>query len=183
METVIGKILYGQDNDSYMLNEFDEYAICEKCGNPLEKPVNKNFRLKRRKYDVTATYDGYWIVSKEFKRFCEENNFFNLDFLAIPREKEYFVFRSLNIIELDHKRRKTIFDEYCDLCKRHSSIAGSSPNFYKNNEQIVDNTIYRSDVEYGYKKEQHPILLINLEVYKIIKKEKFKGLYFNNILL
>jgi hypothetical protein len=69
--------LSGPDNDSYMcgvaaaLNVVPGLPVCPECGYKTEFQFsNPSFIVKRRSYDFSTTYDGYYIVSLRFKEHC-----------------------------------------------------------------------------------------------------------------
>ncbi|QTE23355.1 hypothetical protein [Polaribacter cellanae] len=177
-QEIIGKALDGLDNDTHMYPNRDFPNKCIQCSTPLNKGINPQYKLKKKQYDLSHTYDGYTIVSERFKQFCLKNNFKGLVFSPLPNDKNFYVFRSNNIFEIDPIRRKVKFDRYCDKCKRFTSVAGGTPAFSKYSDKKLKNTIYRSDIEFGGIYELSPFLIISLEVFELIRKEKFKGIYF-----
>jgi hypothetical protein len=181
---IVAKMIYYYDNDSYMYRpkQLGLLNCCSLCNVPLARNVNPDFRLSKREYDISATYDGYFIVSNVFKEFCISNGFEGLNFYNLKFEADFCLLLDTdNVVYLDHERRGTKFDEYCQVCERYNSVAGGSPNFLKKSGQILLNTIYTSDILYGYKNSQHPLFIINLELYHLMKKENFKGIYFNDV--
>ena len=187
METlgkIVGKMIYCYDNDSYMYRpkELVFLNCCSLCNVPLARNINPDFRLSKKNYDISATYDGYFIVSNAFKEFCISNGFEGLNLYTLKLESDFCLLLDTdNIVYLDHERRGTKFDEYCKVCQRYNSVAGGSPNFFKTSNQKLLNTIYTSDVMYGYKNSQHPLFIINMDLFSLLKAEKFRGIYFENI--
>ncbi len=178
---IIGKILYGKDNDSYMLNNFHDYEKCKDCQMAIGKPINLDFKLKKTSFDISNTYDGYTIVSSRFKKFCQDKKMQGLKFVELRNTLGFYVIFTENIVELDHEARKTSFKEFCPACGRYLSISGADPNFIKSSDFKFDNTIYRSDILYGFKNEQNYLLIVNLDIYKEMSSEKFKGISFSDI--
>ncbi|CAA0235577.1 hypothetical protein [Tenacibaculum maritimum] len=188
METAfqeIGKLLVGTDaNPEHMFPDRDFFDKCTICNTPRNREINPRFKLGEKRADIMHTYDGYTIVSERFKKFCEFNNYKGLSFEKLPNNENFYSFTSTNIVALDTVRRKIHFSEYCKSCNRYASIAGADPAFAKDSNLNLEDGIYRSDIEFGYAYEQHPIFIISLNTYKKMKKEKFKGIYFkkNNVL-
>jgi len=75
----LGFLLRGESNDSYMcssssrihLADAPDLPVCESCGYRTDfEYTSKSFRVNRRIYDFSATYDGACIVSLKSKEFC-----------------------------------------------------------------------------------------------------------------
>ena len=55
------------------------------------------------------TYDGYLIVSERFKRFCINNDYQSIAFVALPKETEFFFVNVIKEITLNYKKREVQF--------------------------------------------------------------------------
>lgn len=63
---------------------------CSQCGYPTKQEINPEFKLKRKRFDVFNTYDGYLIESQRFKDFCLKYYRFYFDIL-IDKVKDFEV--------------------------------------------------------------------------------------------
>lgn len=178
---IIGYSLYGIDNDSYMFEE-DLANRCDKCGLRIGRPINEKFYLKNRKFEVSYTYDGYLIVSHRFKLFVEDNFYSGVEFSSFEL-KDYYSLSCINILEFDAAKRETRFINYCDKCGRYNEVIGATPIFLKNITQPLNDGFYRTDLEFGSGSNKHPVIIIGVETYKKIKRERFKGIDFKPIVM
>ena len=91
------------------------YPYCyDSCHYATKQEVNPDFCLAHQRYDVSHinlhsvrkhygvsyTWDGYLIVSKRFKQFCEEKSYQNVVFYFMPQESDFYFLESLKIIPL-----------------------------------------------------------------------------------
>jgi hypothetical protein len=177
---VVAKMLYGPDNNSFMY--YDYPNCCIKCHYTVRKSISPDFKLKRKQYDVSYTYDGYLIVSKKFKSFCEEKKYNNYIFHNLANEPDFFFLECLDIISLDYDRRKVKFIDLCEVCGRHAEVIGANPSYIENNFEMKENTFYRSKFDFGSYNRKSPLIIIGNEMAEEMLKMKFKGLYFKDVL-
>ena len=96
---IVGYSITGDDNDSFMCSSADEVlenmkglSVCPVCKYRTDFfYINKNFKMSRRNKDFSSTYDGYDIVSRKFKEFCERRGYENIDFRGLKNEPDFFV--------------------------------------------------------------------------------------------
>jgi hypothetical protein len=187
---LIGYRLTAQDDESYMLEDrfcvrntiisktestninVDNIPICIHCGrktNPLY--INSNYKAKKRKNDFIYTYDGYLLVSKKIGnmligKYKNEN-----DFKKLPSDDEYFWLNPQRVIQFDVIKRKTQFENYCPYCKEYSDVIGSNPIMLMTNENINGKVIYKTDIEFGSGYEQHPLIILGIDVYNFLSSK------------
>ena len=66
--SLLGYVLLGPDNDSYMLCGPTPHGTCTGCGWAIDRDwVDPAFRLTRDRYDISETWDLYTIVSDDFR--------------------------------------------------------------------------------------------------------------------
>jgi len=78
-------------------------ATCPICGRKTDPDyINPQFRVRRRKRDLTSTYDGFVLVSARFREFCESNNWHHdVQFARLPADGNYFAFKPSRTLEFD----------------------------------------------------------------------------------
>jgi len=192
---VVANTLDGRDNNSFMYNSVYPHC-CNSCHYATKQEVNPDFRLARKRYDVSYanlhpvrkqydvsyTCDGYLIVSKRFKQFCEEKSYKNTIFHSIPLEPDFYFLESSKIIPLDYARRNVQFGSLCKACNRYDYVAGATPSYIQQGFVMEENTFYQSEYDFGSYNRKSPIIIVSLLMAKELTAQKFKGLYFNDVL-
>lgn len=177
---VVAKLLRGDDNRSFMYYDYPD--CCTKCHYTVKRSISPDFKLKRKQYDVSYTYDGYLIVSKRFKSFCEEKEYSNVTFHGLVNEPDFYCLESCEVVSLDYERRKVKFIDLCDKCGRYAEVIGATPSYIENNFEMKENTFYRSEFDFGSYNRKSPLIIIGNEMAEEMLKMKFKGLYFKDVL-
>lgn len=112
---------------------FEEVAgipICSVCGYKTNLYfVNPSFRVKRRIYDLSSTYDGYHVASLKFKETCQRLQLRGFEFLTLPSDAEFFVIKPTSLTSFDAETRKTRVEFFCIACGFHKAVAGATPAF------------------------------------------------------
>jgi hypothetical protein len=198
---IAGYMLTGHDNDSNMLGEetrpaasvsereFYDWrftlnggqhpATCPKCGRKTDPDyVDPEFKLRKKTMDVGSTYDGYTIVSGRFRSFVDSLEIQGVDFISLPKLPTHFWFRSNNILAVDTESSIGLrMMNYCDVCDNYAGIFGPSGLRLRNLQNIaIPSGIHRTDLEFAQAHEQSPVFLIGVDLAKMMRKEKFKGL-------
>ncbi|GLS94411.1 hypothetical protein GCM10007918_17030 [Piscinibacter gummiphilus] len=115
--TILAYELTGQDDDSYMLGEetfepasapgdwrfgregLPHPATCTACGGKIDAGyVNPHYRVKKRRRDLTATYDGYLLASVRLCEVLKESGADAADFVALPADPGYFWLRPTAVL-------------------------------------------------------------------------------------
>jgi hypothetical protein len=164
-----------------MYNRVNIPYTCTSCHYPIKKEINPDFILKK-KFDVSFTYDGYLIVSDKFKYFCETQLYRNLVFHTIIKEPNYYYLECDKIIQLDYKRRNVEFGKLCPICDRFDTVIGASPSYIQQGFVIQESSFYKSEYEFGSYWNRFPLIVVSMSVAKELVKQKFKGLYFKDVL-
>jgi hypothetical protein len=180
---VLGFSISGPDNDSYMNSDQYEVNIC-KCLDFVKNRqlhLNPNFKLIKKSYDISSTYDSYLIVSDRFKQFCEDNKYSGVSFFAIPNYETKFLMLVTNVVKFDTARRETIFIEFNSVCNEYNEVVGATPVCLSDNSILTDG-FYRTDIEFGRSYAKDALILVGLDTGAKLKAQKFKGLYLEKIL-
>lgn len=182
---VIGYTISGNaSNDGVFFENVPEGTLCPKCQtciNPDYYP--EEIKIHRsKKYDVSYTWDLRTLFSQRFSDFCKSE--FDLD---ITEKKiscytgDLYYYVPPSILEYDAIERKTKFLKKCDVCGNFEEVIGATPVFLKSKEKIKDG-FHRSDLEFSGRSSKHPLLFVSVGYYEILRKQKFRGLYFEEIL-
>lgn len=178
---IVAYHLDGQDNDSYMFEDYNRDGYCRVCSAKLKPSVNPTFRLNKKIYDVSYTYDGYFIVSQKFKKFCSRKELENVIFHDLYNEPGFFYLEVLEKIEFDTEKRETLFTDRCPICKVYKEVTGATPVFLKNLNACIEDGIFRTDILFGENYARHPLIIGGVTTAKEIKKERFKGIDIRSI--
>jgi len=180
---ILGYFVSGPDNDSF-LNEGlygKNISECLIYIKNRENFISPDFKIKRTNFDFSFTYDGALIVSYRFKDFCNRQKFEHLEFFKLSGQPDFYLFKVNKIIGFDTNRRKTKFLEYNKNCNEYNEVVGATPVCLIENKSLEDG-FYRTDIEFGRGFAKHPLILLGLNSYELLKKEKIKGIYFKEIL-
>lgn len=193
-------VIHGQDNDSYAFRDYpvltknqlvyqglvpdmsgtshEGLHRCKSCGeltSKWEEPLI-GVIVKKRKYDISMTYDGLLIVSDLFKSVYTVENLSGLQFRQLPDDPQFFAVHALRAVEFDAERRKTRFVKLCQFCGQYDSVAGATPVFLKTGSEVGEREFVRTDLEFGGGDEKHPLLICGKTASKAISNAKLKGL-------
>jgi hypothetical protein len=170
---IIAYSVYGQDNDSYIDSQKKR---CKVCGAKIEFDINTNITLNNTTYDMSYTLDGYMIVSKRIKDFCEKENLKNIEFHCLDNFSDFFCLKVTKVLNFDFEKRKTRFLNKCDSCGTYEEVIGATPAFLLLNNKEIKNGIYRTDIEFGHKSSRHPLIIFGTNTYKKLLILKVRGL-------
>lgn len=151
---------------------------CPTCGALLTKwndPLT-GLVIKKRRFDISITYDGVVVVSDAFKTAYDLNGLSGLWFVPLPDDSAFFNIQATDIVAFDAERRGTRFIKQCDSCGQFESVAGATPIYLKEGSTIADLGFVRTDLEFGSEDEKHPLLLCGPSAGKALKHAKLKGL-------
>jgi hypothetical protein len=152
-------------------------ATCPTCGRKTDPEyVNPEFKAKRRTWDISATYDGYCLVSNRFREFCQTQGWEGMTFSSLPADKDFFVLRLANVLPFDAKRRKTRFEDPCPTCGGFYNVIGATPVFLCGVTEPIHEGFFRSDLEFASGPEQHPLILVGVDTAEKLRDEKFRKL-------
>ncbi len=151
---------------------------CATCGHLLAKwdETLTGLRIKKRRYDISCTYDGIDVVSHRFKEVCETNNLTGLKFIPLPDDPDFFQIQATEIVPFDAERRGTRFEKQCPTCGHFESVVGATPVCLKDGAKIPEKGFVRTDLEFATDDEKSPLLLCGQHAGDILNAAKLKGL-------
>ena len=179
---ILGKDFYSNQVHSRGPN----VSTCSGCGRLLNPKVfNPKFKIgKARCYDyLAAMHDGEDIVSLKFKEFCERWNYKNIEFVEIPSEPNWFLFRPKQILEFDSVKAGIKFENFCSVCKRYYDVYGLMKVILKNISHPIEDGFFRTDLEFAWGDKLSPRIIIGINTFEHLKKENFRGLSIRPITL
>ncbi|MCP4857463.1 MAG: hypothetical protein GY903_23510 [Fuerstiella sp.] len=158
-------------------------ATCPTCGRKTDPEyINPHFRVRCRKRDLTATYDGYVLVSARFREFCESNNLHHdVRFANLPADDDYFAFKPSRTLEFDAERRNTRFEDHCPECDEYFNVIGATPVFLRNIEQPIASGFFRSDLEFASGHEQSPLIILGTDTAQAVQRQGFQKMHIDPI--
>lgn len=156
-----------------MLVDAPDAPRCSTCGFALDHTwINPHFTLSVKRWDVSATYDGYMIVSQRFRDALGDRGAVYGD---LPAEPSFFTLRAEEQVAFDAERRRTRFTHFCDECQRFTQIAGATPVFLKEEARLPDE-LRRTDIVFGSNDGQHPLLLVGPGLGADLRRADLAGL-------
>ncbi len=173
----IGYFLSGPDNDSHMYVDADGLSVCRECGYKTDyEYVNPNLVIKRACYDFSYTFDGCCIVSLAFREFCLRAKYSGLDFKKLPSDPRFYYLILRKQVEFDAAKRKTRFENFCETCGNYESITGATPVFLTENKSPLNSGFYRTNLQFASGNEKHPLVIVDVETFRVLKKNKITGI-------
>ncbi len=154
-----------------------EHRRCERCGELLDKwnePL-VGLVIKKRKYDISVTYDGVVAVSQRFKSVYDQSGLSGLQFEPLPNDPEFLKIWPSKSVRFDAEKRKTRFEKRCPACGRFESIVGATPVYLVEGESLPDKGFVRTDLEFASGDEKHPLILCGNLAGRILKDAHLKG--------
>lgn len=150
-------------------------ATCQTCGRKTDPTyINPEFKVKRRSRDISATYDGYTLVSGRFRTFCEKQGWHGMSFIPLPSDKGFFVLRLSNVLPFDAERRGTRFEKLCPECRAFYDVIGATPAYLRDITEPIEEGFFRSDLEFASGPEQSPLILVGVRTAEKLKEQKFQ---------
>lgn len=160
---ILGYVISGPDNDSYMYEGVDGVPACRGCSLVTDSSwLNLGFVLRLRTFDLSFTYDGACIASDRFMKAVA--GLPGLDARPLPSVAGFNLLTASQVVRFDSERRHTRFEDQCDICGRFTAVAGATPAFLLPGEEVPWG-FSRSDVAFGSVKgpgrayAQHPLLI------------------------
>jgi hypothetical protein len=179
---IVAYQITGNDNGAHYFREAPESVFCPACDS-VNDPTYVPTRLLhvRSRYPFSYTYDNRPIATEAFRNYCLERDPDGLEFVRVNAAPELYVMSAKRIVEFDAQKRRTKFIRPCDVCGRFTEVIGASPGFLRNVDTPLDCRFYRSDLEFGSRRNKHPVLLVGPELRYGLEKHKFKSMYFHPV--
>lgn len=182
--SILGFSISGHDNDSYAFYDREGLRRCASCGtltHKWEESLDGLVIQKRRNADISATYDGVLVVSDAFVHLCQENDLEGLTLSRLPDDPGFWAISSDHILTFDAERRRTRFEELCQVCGHYGAIAGATPVFLKDRAIIPDRGFARTDIEFGSGNAKHPLLMCGIAAGDLLLDSGLRGLELRKI--
>lgn len=162
-------------NDSYLLEvskvDRHKYITCPTCKLILNKRSLiethlPTYKIKRKKYHLSGSYDGFKVVSQAFKDLYETLKWQGLIFYPIPKNKGFYLIECSEQIVINETKRPVEFENKCNECGLYMGVYGSVPSYIDTDvmQGLKSNTFYRSNLEFGYDFEQGYSLFASQEI-------------------
>lgn len=183
MEKIVARIVMGHDI-AYMYSNENRPGTCPICHNTIEKVPDPLYRVSKKKGDLFYTYDGFCIVSENFKRFCDERGYPNLIFVTLINSIGYYFFMPQDIYKLDYIRRNVQFIDKRNCCGCYDEVIGASPSYKKMDFLMSsDDFICRSEYYFASYGCKSPLIIVGLDTAVAMRDYGLKGIYYNKVLL
>lgn len=140
-----------------------------------DEPLS-NFVIKKRRLDISITYDGMLIASQRFKSFYDANDLSGLVFRQLPGDRDFSAIHAVKVVEFDAERRKPRFITPCPRCGRFESVVSATPVFLKAGSEVEGTEFVRTDLEFGSGDQKHPILICGQVAADSLSDAKLNGL-------
>jgi hypothetical protein len=197
-------IVSGVDNDSYVLGPhtrdaqsdaertYFEWrftdadggahpATCPTCGRQTAPNfVSAEFRLARKRFDLSMTYDGYTVGSSRFRDACLEHHGTGLELDAIPTEAGFFFVRATRVLAVERSSPGLRFLYPCPRCHELAGVFGVSHLRLPDADPSAIGW-WRTDLAFGQAHEQSPALVVGAPTAAWLRTRKLKGLSLNPV--
>lgn len=173
----VGYVLWGLENNSLMYHNAPELPICSRCGYKTDFDyVNPTLKIRRRIYDLSFTHDGCAIASQRFKEHCIRCGYTGLHFIPLPSDPEFFYVKIESRLQCDMQAQKTRCENFCPECENFESVVGVTPAYLKNVTKPLPDGFYRSEQSFASGNEKSPLIIVGLDTYQKLKREKLTGI-------
>lgn len=135
------------DNDSYWVSDRSAFC-CDLCGSKRGRDIpSEDFYLKKKSYDLSITYDGFYIASDRFRKACIESCIEGVSFVQLAEDQRYPMdFYRMEIsgrLTVDISRAQPEVGPPCKLCGQPGFIV--APLTYAVIEEVPSRGLWRSD--------------------------------------
>lgn len=183
--------LLALDDDSYMLgdNTFKppppltdwrfglpgrpHPATCATCGARTDKTfVNPHFRVKKRRRDITATYDHYRLVSSRLRDKLLSHGATLEDFRPLPADPAYWWLSPQQVLDFSEATRRNP----CPSCGECFDEVVPEPRFLERLAAPLSTGVYRSSLEFGSVPLKGPAVVIGVDTAQALREASMTGL-------
>jgi hypothetical protein len=146
----------------------------------------------RNKTFFATTYDGVSIVNQQFYDIYQNYEMKGIEFIPFKKSEGYYICNFINTVSFDLEKAKQIRVEYegkvtygvidngtCDHCKKSKGHHHPWPYrmIESDEKDLESNTFYRSDIEFGEKNYQAPLIWGTEGIVETFDKEKSSIFY------
>lgn len=162
---------YGKEKDL----GFDTCKLCKKVID-RELVIQKAIQLYKSKFSrlFYYTWDGVPIVSDRFVEIYQKYSMKGLKFVLIPKLKFYYLLKCENVVRFDTTANPDFeMTKVCAKCKRPDGAYRPYPYKMIAEDEIKINplTFYQSDIEFGDKHTQSPLLFATQDILQAFMNE------------
>lgn len=174
--------VYGESDDKhefYYRKEKDlHFEYCSSCKKVLDRHAVVQKALDSYKSRFSGffyhTWDGVPIVSQRFVNIYQKYGLKGLTFYLIPKLKEYYVLQCRIVLRFDTTANPAFeLTKVCSTCGRPDGAYRPYP--YKiideDETKISPLTFFQSEIEFGDKHTQAPLLFATKDILSIFKDE------------
>lgn len=178
---ILGYLLIPSDNGTSMLDNVDLPPCARNSNIYAINLIDLSKKIKGNR-DVTSTYDGFMIVSEKFKQFCEREKYEQLEFVALPAKPGFYWFKPHKVVSFEKNCHDKF--EYHDFDKECNGYAEITFGWFVELEEkkLLADGFYRTDVCFGSFEGKSPLCLLGAATRGKMKKEKFTGVFFEEVL-
>jgi hypothetical protein len=130
--------------------------------------------------DISATYDGFYIVSARLRE-CVEHALDDVQFDRFTTTESYFNLRPQRVVEFDYERSGTRFIKKCDDCGNFESVVGIGRPPYLRVDSPILNGIFRTDILFASGNEKHPLIMVGIDTKADLENCRLHGLEFSEV--
>jgi hypothetical protein len=154
------------------------YKRCSSCNLLLDKwnETLEGLKVKKRRYDIGATYDGITVVSAKFKEVYETNGLTGLRFRQLPDDPAFYDIYPTRAVSYDTVNSKARFMKLCNTCEQYQVATCGIATLSLAGTSIGPKEFVRSDVEFASYDEKHPLTFCGSEAARIFKAAKLRML-------
>jgi len=166
------------DNDGYWAE--DASNLCAVCKSKLRRDVwNADFSLKKTQYDLSITYDGFYIASEKFRALIDQPGRAGVSFRLLPSKKKYldnfYLVDLNNVVSVDIERAQPEIGPECGACGQCTYVVGAVGYFLS--EQVAENDLVRTDLQFGDGFEKHFVMLAGRQLARDLNLARLNGCY------
>ncbi len=169
----------GHDNDSHLLDEnhVQRCPICKQIQNKHEAGIKSaiSFKIKKKKYDFSTTYDGFLIGSEKIRNLYISNNWRGIDFHGLPKSNGFFLLipQPNFVIKFADDIRPVNFIETCNTCGLAKEVIGLFPIYIKESITNMNESIfYHTDLAFGAYDEKSHFFIISDTICNLLETNK-----------
>ncbi len=148
-------------------------ATCPACGAKADKAyVDPLFRVKKRRRDLTVTYDGGVLVSQRMRSLLLTCGATEDDFRVLPADLDFFWLYPRQVLDYEAGRR----NDPCAICGEYFDEVGPIPSFLNTLTAPLTAGVYRSSLEFGSVPLKSWALVVGVETARAMADAGLKGL-------
>lgn len=171
------EFMYGHNSDLK-----SKLKTCDYCNDILAKFPNTDFLPNKRFFNFGCTYDGYHIVSHKFKCLCDSLDIKDVEFLELTRSDGFYYINPLQTYWLDEKASQIKhIGEPCPHCGGYLWTGCPNALFSINGNEIKDHFLRKTNIKFGDRFRQAPLIIIDVDTAKEFKRQNIKGIRFEPV--